>query len=63
MRYKIMVNGAAYKARYANGSYVPDVAKSGYAYLAVYYGNNLFAAQQRPDNNDYSTNYVVGGKK
>lgn len=29
MRYKIMVKGAAYKARYANGSYVPDISESG----------------------------------
>lgn len=35
MRYKIMVNGTAYKARYANGSYLPDISKSGYAFLAV----------------------------
>lgn len=35
MRYKIMVKGAAYKARYANGSYLPDISKSGYAYNGV----------------------------
>lgn len=43
MRYKIMVNGTAYKVRYANGSYLPDISKSGYAFLAVYYDNNLMA--------------------
>lgn len=47
MRYKIMVNGTAYKARYANGSYLPDLSKSGYAYLAVYYDNNLMATGER----------------
>ena len=47
MRYKIMVNGTAYKARYANGSYLPDISKSGYAFLAVYYDNNLMATGER----------------
>ena len=42
-----MVNGAAYKARYANGSYLPDISKSGYAYLAVYYDNNLMATGEQ----------------
>ena len=54
MRYKIMVNGAAYKARYANGSYVPDVAKSGY-------GNNLMATGERitVDGTVYTVTYGV----
>lgn len=47
MRYKIMVNGTAYKVRYANGSYLPDISKSGYAFLAVYYDNNLMATGER----------------
>lgn len=47
MRYKIMVNGTAYKVRYANGSYLPDISKSGYAYLAVYYDNNLMTTGER----------------
>lgn len=47
MRYKFMVNGVAYKVRYANGSYLPDISKSGYAYLAVYYDNNLMATGEQ----------------
>lgn len=47
MRYKIMVNGTAYKARYANGSCLLDISKSGYAFLAVYYDNNLMATGER----------------
>lgn len=60
MRYKIMVNGTAYKARYANGSYLPDLSKSGYAYLAVYYDNNLMATGERitVDGTVYTVTYV-----
>ena len=61
MRYKIMVNGAAYKARYANGSYLPDISKSGYAYLAVYYDNNLMATGEQitVDGTVYTVTYGV----
>lgn len=61
MRYKIMVNGAAYKARYANGSYLPDISKSGYAFLAVYYDNNLMATGERitVDGTVYTVTYGV----
>ena len=61
MRYKIMVNGTAYKARYANGSYLPDISKSGYAYLAVYYDNNLMATGEQitVDGTVYTVTYGV----
>ena len=61
MRYKIMVNGAAYKARFANGSYLPDISKSGYAYLAVYYDNNLMTTGERitVDGTVYTVTYGV----
>lgn len=61
MRYKIMVNGTAYKVRYANGSYLPDISKSGYAFLAVYYDNNLMATGERitVDGTVYTVTYGV----
>lgn len=61
MRYKFMVNGATYKARYGNNSYVTDISKSGYAYLAVYYDNNLMATGEQitVDGTVYTVTYGV----
>lgn len=61
MRYKFMVNGVAYKVSYANGSYLPDISKSGYAYLAVYYDNNLMATGEQitVDGAVYTVTYGV----
>lgn len=64
MKYKFMVNGAAYKARYGNNSYVAEVTKvtkAGYAYLAVYYDNNLMATGEKitVDGVTYTVTYGV----
>lgn len=61
MKYKFMVNGAAYKARYGNNSYIAEVTKTGYAYLAVYYDNNLMATGEKitVDGVTYTVTYGV----
>jgi len=61
MRYKFIVNDVAYKARYGNNSYLPDISKSGYAYLAVYYDNNLMATGEQitVDGTVYTVTYGV----
>jgi|GEM_PF-909068 len=64
MRYKFIVNGTSYKARYGNNSYVAEVTKvtkTGYAYLAVYYDNNLMATGEKitVDGVTYTVTYGV----
>lgn len=61
MRYKFIANGTSYKARYGNNSYVAEVTKAGYAYLAVYYDNNLMATGEKitVDGVTYTVTYGV----
>ena len=61
MRYKFMANGVAYKARYGNNNYVAEITKVGYAYLGVYYDNNLMATGEKitVDGVPYTVTYGV----